>query len=177
MRLLEFISKKTKLDNLLIVDPGLANLCIAVHLQKKAYLLHFNSLIEIEKSSVYDELGKYNEKPFTLVVENQTMSNRNILLQGYICGLLTARLNVEKILCFSPRLKNKIATSAKFTYCKVTSNIIYERIVSSNFKEYIKKWSIYEGVECAIKQVEFLKVKKKDDLIDCFLVSWFIKSD
>ncbi len=59
-RLAEVISKKTILDckqnQILLIDPGLANLCITSPSHKIAYLLHFKSLIEIENSPVFDEL-------------------------------------------------------------------------------------------------------------------------
>ena len=66
-KLAEVISKKTILDcgqnQILLIDPGLANLCIASPSHKIAYLLHFKSLIEIENSPVFDELKKLNQDP------------------------------------------------------------------------------------------------------------------
>ena len=169
------LSRPSVGKNYLIIDPGIKNLCLCSPVDKKAWLFHFNTLIDILESeplkSVLHSLSTHTN--LNILCEDQVVK-RNLTTQGFICGVVCSRLNIEKMYTFAPSQKNTICKEAfEFTYKKIRSNKLYMQLPTS-FRQYLNTWSIFEtNVDNGLVEKSFLRhqeLKKKDDLIDCILM-------
>jgi hypothetical protein len=87
-------------------------------------------------------------------------------------------LNNVKFFWFSPCLKKEFTKkNYKFIYEKITSDKKYLK-QPIGFRKYLERWNLVEYKEDSKYEKNFLeykKIKKKDDLIDCIIISSELK--
>ncbi len=157
----------------LIVDPGIRNLSIAYI--ECVYLFHFdnvyNLLNDINFNNLLDMLK--NESEIHLVCENQ-LFKKNILLQGILCGYIFSKIKIKQFYWFTPHLKNKFTLQFfNFQYQKIKSNKQFLQ-QPLNFRQSLFKWKLVEHIgekTLHLNFIEYKKIKKKDDFIDCIIMS------
>jgi len=171
---LHFIDKK----KYLVIDPGVKNLSVCHN--DTVYLFHFDDVYELFSDYNFNKFLTYLKKQehvLYLVCENQ-ISRTNILVQGLLCGYLYSKLNVVGFCWFAPSLKKKFTMkNFSFNYIKVKSNKQYLR-QPMEFQNYLHKWNLIEIKKTNQFKLNFenyKNVKKKDDFIDCIIISSYLK--
>jgi hypothetical protein len=168
-----FPYSKEKL-NYIIIDPGIKNLCICYPKKKKIWLFHFDSVNEMIKSKCFlDFLNEIEQdESLNILCEDQVVK-KNLIVQGFVCGLVLQKLKMSKLFFFQPSLKNYNARYFfNYKYSKIKSKKAYESMPLT-IKNYLLEWKIFEIIGDKINEKHIIEVKKKDDIIDCILISKF----
>jgi len=165
--------------NYLIIDPGIKNLCLCSPVEKKAWLFHFNNLLDLLKSEPLNNVMSLlsTQTDLNILCEDQVVKT-NLTTQGFICGVVCSKMFIERMYSFAPKQKYTIAKHFfNFNYKKVRSNKLYMQLPAS-FREHLNTWVIYEtnNDNCLVEKSfnKHTELKKKDDLIDCILMSFNI---
>jgi hypothetical protein len=172
---LNHIYRGVKGKNLIIIDPGIKNLCLLSTLEKKVWLFHFNTLLDFIKSKSLQQVltSLSNLKNLNILCEDQIVK-RNLNTQGFVCGFICSRLDIQNIYRFPPNEKKTLAKNYfNFDYKKIKSNKSYLEL-PVKFRYYLKTWKIFETCELNLIEKSFSNfkdLKKKDDIIDCILIS------
>jgi hypothetical protein len=165
----------------IIIDPGIVNLCISYPKQKRVWLFHFENIYDLLRNEEFKSVFKQFEtiQNLNIICENQFLK-KNILLQGILCGYIYSLLNVNKFFWFQPYLKNEyLFKKHKYKYRKIKSNKCFLK-QPIEFINSLNEWTIYEFKNKLYTENTFLNyknIKKKDDIIDCVIMSEFLKAD
>lgn len=141
-----------------IIDPGYANLCVADCNNKKIYLFHCNSYHDIIKTNFPNIIKNASN----IAIEKQIKSN--IIVQGFIEGIIKAVNRQAKIFRINPKIKNRISKLFSWKYKKIRSKKAYLGI-PNNLRNEFQVWQIFNNDE----ETNILNIKKRDDIIDVII--------
>ena len=151
------------------IDPGLKNLCFCIPSLKKMVLLHLNKLDDLTKTETYKELFDLTKNNPIILVSEQQIVRKNILIQGIILGYLSGILNVKKIQSIHSNIKLLNAKNFNFIYAKINTKKKFLNLPSP-FKDHLQEYDVIEIYDSKKNILKIKDLHKKDDVIDSVLL-------
>ena len=92
-------------------------------------MFKLDSILDLATNIHFEKFLKQIESYNNIdIVCEQQFIKRNMVLGGFICGIICDKIKVNKIFSFPPFLKSKSALNYGFDYKKVKSNMFYNII-------------------------------------------------